>query len=345
MRERHWQRGAGACTIALILLIAIGFIVGSRSSSSSTPKHHQTAVAKVVSQPAATCWKVVYNSNTGYRVLSNGVPKQDQGNPQKTENFLLAAAKQDPRALQAEYNAWATATNHPAVGNYQTFVSGNCYSQAGQNAWNEVAVYYRMATVQQSTAPATGCNTSVTPGGQATCTVENITGNRSGISVQFVGSTETVWVMYRCGNPVTPAPPAQVVSTPPPASTAPPVKTPPTPGTTTTTQPCPAGQHPSPLNGVCIVPKDPSADPLNNPAVPPVVKGPGTTPAGQAPSAPATAPVDSPCGYATCPSSTTSTTQPDTTTTTTLPPTPTPASGSGTPPASGEVWFCTATVE
>lgn len=71
--------------------------------------------------------------------------------------------------------------------------------------------------------------------------------------------------------------------------------------TTTTTQPsptCPPGEHPSPLNGTCIVPKNPAAGPMQNPAVPPVVKGPGTTPPGASPG-PATPPCDTSTGY--CP--------------------------------------------
>jgi hypothetical protein len=323
---RKWIAALGA--LALICVVVIVAVVLWDGSSSNGSTQHKTASAKLVSTTsAAKCWTVRYNANQGYRVLSNGVPKQDQGNPQKTVNYLLGAAKQDPRALQAEYNAWATATNHPAVADYHVFVNGSCYSQDGQNAWNEVAVYYRTATVQNSTAPATGCNTSVTPGGQATCTVEAITGNRSGISVVFIGTTQTVWVMYRCGNPVTAAPPASTTTSPPPAIALPP------PATTTTVPTCPPGQHPSPLNGVCIAPKDPSQDPLNNPSVPPIVKGQGTTPANGDPG-PATQPVDTPCGFATCPSPTTTTTQPDTTTTTTQPPSQTPVSNQ--PPASGD---------
>lgn len=58
---------------------------------------------------------------------------------------------------------------------------------------------------------------------------------------------------------------------------------------------CSAGTHPSPLNGTCIVSKDPSAGPMNNPSVPDQVKGQGTTPVGGDPG-PATQPVDSPTG-------------------------------------------------
>ncbi len=117
-----------------------------------------------------------------------------------------------------------------------------------------------------------------------------------------------------CGNPQTSLPTpvgGKPVPTVPPTS-LPPVTTVPTPPTTTT-----------------LTPKDPSKDVLLNPAVPPAVKGSGTTPVGTSPG-PATPVYDTPCGLVSCPTPTTSPPPP----TPTAPPSTTPVTPN--PPASGD---------
>jgi len=344
MEARRWRGIWIVAFIAVIVFIVILAMVGQSNSSNaaSTP----TAAAKATPVSSSNCWTVVLNPNAGYRVLSAGVPSDKRATAATTLSYLLDNAKLDPRALLAMTDAYDQRNNIPQLpANYwHTWVTGNCYNAAGQAQWYLTSTNYQLASLQIAPAPAVGCNYSVTPGGNPTCKVETIGGNRSGISITFQNSA-TLYVMYRCGNPVIPGsapaaapPPSTTLPAPTPVLPAKPV-TPvkpvkpvtPTPTTTPTTAPCPTGQHPSPLNGTCIAPKDPSQDPLNNPNVPPIVKGPGTTPAGQAPTTPATPPVDSPTGCnGACTPSTTATTSPPASTVTTV--TSPPSSSGATQP-------------
>lgn len=324
MSERQ-RRSAVAVVIAAVAAVLVaGLLAVTFNSGTGNAANHPsptTTVPHSHGQPA-TCWKVQTDSGTSYRVLSNGVPPKDRSSAQATLDYELQQAHTYPQALQAIYNRWAALNNQPQVADWHTLVSGNCYNTTGQTLWFSTWADYNTATVQDATAPANGCNTSVGPNGQATCTVESITGDRSGISVTF-SNGQTIWIMYRCGNPVSAAP----ASAPTPQATPPAPSPSPTPSVG-----CPPGQHPSPYNGTCIESKDPAQDPLNNAAVSPIVKGPGTTPPGASPGPPQQ-PVDSPTGCpGTCPGPTTPTTAP-TVTPTTAAPTPTPVSTQ--PPSSG----------
>jgi hypothetical protein len=302
-KERSLARKVFASAIVICVLVALAVVVGvSRSSSGTKAAAQKVTVAKV----SSTCWVVHLDANVGAKMLSNGIPVSARGSAQKTESFLLNVAKQDPQELQALYNARAQVVNQPQlpVNFWQNWVTGNCYNAAGKNAWFLTATNYQLASVGIASAPAVGCNYYMSSSGP-TCQVETINGDRTGIAFTF-SNGQTIYVMYHCGNPVipggTPAPPLAPA--------------------------CPPGQFSSPVVGTtCIEAKNPTADPLVNVVVTPIVKGPGTTPPGGTPPPPKK-PIDSPTGcQGSCSGPTTTTTTPSTTTTA-----PPSSSGASQPP-------------
>jgi hypothetical protein len=207
MSSGSWLRGVIVSAIAIGVLFVAVLLAGadifpdnSSSNTSPAPIHGTGATA-------STCWPVKLDDNTGNRVLSAGVPKQYQSSAQGTVNYLLKVAHQDPRALQALWNTTPAGEKHP-VRDWHSLVdtTGKCYSELGQQVWRETATQLRLGKVHKSVAPSHGCNTYVTPRGNAGCVVESISGNRHGVKITF-SNGKSVWVMFRCGNPVTKAPP------------------------------------------------------------------------------------------------------------------------------------------
>jgi len=224
MGKRKWETIFGVGVAVAIVSLIVGLLVGT---SSGTKTAAVAATPKPSSTPAASCWTVKLDPNQGNRVLSSGVT----GTPDQVRTKLLNAAQHDPRVLQALYNVTSQGATKP-VTDWHSLVTpdGKCYNQQGQALWNKTGVLYTTANATKATAPATGCNTYVTPGGNASCKMETITGNRAGTKFDF-GNGKWVVVMYRCGNPVTPGkPPVQVPQTP---TTTPPTHQPgPTPSCT-----------------------------------------------------------------------------------------------------------------
>jgi len=209
-----WRRGTIASAVGIVILLVIALVAGinltkSDNSSASTPTA-RTASAPVsgTGSTASTCWPVKLDDNVGYRVLSAGVPAKYRKSANSTTNYLLKAARQDPRALMAFWNATPRGAKDP-VRDWHELVdnkTGTCYSVRGQSVWQELAAQLRLSQVRKSVAPRHGCNFYVKPGGNAGCVVEVIRGNRHGVKITFVGG-KSIWVMFRCSNPVTKAPP------------------------------------------------------------------------------------------------------------------------------------------
>ena len=312
MSGRVRKIGTVASAVAVVVLLVIGLLVGS-----SGQKNVSSQGKSGDQKPAASCWAVKLDPNQGNRVLSSGV----SGTPDQVRTKLLNAAQHDPRVLQALYNVTPQGSAKP-VTDWHSLVdgSGKCYSQQGQALWNKTGVLYATANATKSTAPATGCNTYVTPSGNASCKVETITGNRAGTKFDF-GNGKWVVVMYRCGNPVTPGKPPVPVSPKPPTSppTTPPTHQPspkctqpPAPGpgevynsTTCTwskppqsfncqqngswTQGCPPNQADQPVQSN---PGQPVGTTSGAPSSPPPPPQPGPTPTANSP-----APTPAPSGY------------------------------------------------
>lgn len=234
---------------------------------------------------AADCpnsWARKDSDKTGHRWFNGGVPS--------------IAAASTPEEARAAAHDWANAVRtDPAllagaarylldrqVDQGELFDSDGCATQTAVDLAAEMEAALALSQIRPEEAPASGHN-SGTDGQQVTGAANpGITGDRRAILIEAPNGTK-IWVMARCGNPVTVGPP------PVPHG---PTDEPTPPAPVTPDNPTP-GPNPEPPGGP--TPKDPSRDVLRNPGVPPQVQGPGTTPVGGDPG-PATPPVDTPTG-------------------------------------------------
>lgn len=155
-----------------------------------------------------------------------------------------------------------------------------CATNRADDLVTEIKVALAASLITPDQAPVDGRNSGTDPqtGEVYAYNFVGVDGDRKAIKV-VLPNGQTVWIMYRCGNPV--------VTTPPPVH-----------------QGCKEGCNPPPprdnckdhpTTPECLTPKDPSQDPMNNPDVPDQVKGPGTTPPNGNPG-PATQPHDTDTG-------------------------------------------------
>ncbi len=272
MDEQSFSRTGWAGAVMLLVFAVIAgllWVVGeANSGSAATPP--SSATPTTGQQGDDSCWVVKVDGNdAGNRVIATGL----SGSPEKVQASLLKAAKADPSALVALYNMSPLANKQTLT--ESDVASDGCYTAAGKQAWFALVAELNKPAVKtvNKTAPANGCNTFVV-NGKVIVKCERILGNRNATKIVW-GDGSVTWVLHRCGNPMTPGKPPHN----PPSSH----------------HKCPPGQVVSSDSHICIVPKDPSEDPMNNPDVPGQVKGPGTTPAGGNPG-PATNPTDSPTG-------------------------------------------------
>jgi hypothetical protein len=267
-------------------------------------KRKQSKDCAVAKSDCSKQFVIKHDDNTNHRVLSEGL----QGQSREAINQFIDYAGHDERALSY------IGDHTPGVGHTAPtdLRDGKCLSEDGQQMWYRIKGAWDSAKVEESAAPADGYNTGMTPNGAVQASHAGVTGNRHAVKVVFQNG-DTLWVMYRCGNIVTKKPLPERPTGP--TDNQPPPTTSTTVPTTTT-----------------LKPKDPSQDPMRNPAVPDKPKGPGTTPVGSDPGT-ATPVCDSPTGYCTTTqSTTTTTTQPSgssSSTTSTTEPTPHQDSGAG----------------
>jgi hypothetical protein len=93
MRERPGRRVVAILFVAILVVVTVGLLgswFGNNSKSSAAIPPPKGTVTHVATPKG--CWKVVLNSNEGFKVLSNGVPASARATGQTTLSFLLGNA-------------------------------------------------------------------------------------------------------------------------------------------------------------------------------------------------------------------------------------------------------------
>jgi len=304
-------------TIPLAAILVIGSVswlvghVGNEDNKSAEPPPTTMAVTSTTTGPTPTTmastttttlptcsdtWIIVRVKPTDdHRWFSEGLQSiknaKTMADARAAAQEWLTKVKSDPDLFAGGASTLLDRRVDPST---LVDATGKCASVTARALVGEVEATIAAAIITPEAAPASGYNSGRDASGQTVASATpGISGDRTAIKL-VLKNGKSVWIMARCGNPVVEAPPTHLPpgptdNTPPPSTTAPPSTSPPSTSPPSTQPPCVG------CNQTTLKKKDPTQDPLNNPQVPPIVKGPGSTPVGGDPGKP-TPPVDSPTG-------------------------------------------------
>jgi hypothetical protein len=245
---------------------------GSPPSTATTTVVAPATTAASTSAAPVTCttWKMTSSTPSNGNWVADGVPAIQQA---KTNKQARAAIQGWVNKIKGSPSMLAGASTYllHKQANPDELVSNGCASKQAVSLVNEVSVALALSDVSPAQAPADGYNSGTSNGAVVANSAPGISGNRKAVKVMAKDGT-TVWVMARCGNPVTKTPPP-VPTKPPTHTTTPPASTcTPTPGVES------CGKHasyaPKPTGGNVVTPPpggyiDRSGHPHTSSYVPP----------------------------------------------------------------------------
>lgn len=187
--------GAVMVTIAAIIA-GLLWVAGNNKGtvpSASTPS------ASASASPSGECWTVKFEqTSSSGRFVATGLTGKT---PQEDAAQLLEVASRDPLALKAYYEQ---IMNEQVE--LQSLYSGGCYTELGVMTYRALEAYF--ASSQFGWDKVTeGCNTFNYGDGNVTVKCGKITGNTKTLVVKGADGKKHQ-VLRRCGNGVTPTPPA-----------------------------------------------------------------------------------------------------------------------------------------
>ena len=227
-------------------------------------------------------WARVDSDKTGHRWFANGIPSIAEAvtpeQAQAAAHDWFSATKQDPVTLSGAVKYLIDRDVNQA----ELFDSNGCATQIAVDLVAEAESALALSLYKAEEAPSNGYNSGASDSNVTSSAKPGIRGDRRAVKI-VTPKGVTIWVMYRCGNPVTMRPHPKVPKGPtdenPPKVTpttrpVPPTTRPVTPTTwpvPPTTRPVPPTTRPVPPT-TRLTPKDPSKDINRNPAVPPQVR-------------------------------------------------------------------------
>lgn len=174
-------------------------------------------------------WLVVHADNENNRWFAGGIQEiRDAQTPEEAEeaaHIWLNQVRRDPELLAGAARYFVDREIDPA-----TLVDEECASTEAEQLVAEMELAIASARVTPSEAPADGYNSGVNDSNVVGASQPGITGDRAAILIELPDGTK-IWVMARCGNPVTEGPPPVppgITDEPPPTTTTVPPTTPPT---------------------------------------------------------------------------------------------------------------------
>jgi len=147
-------------------------------------------------------WVIEQADNTDHRWLANGVDAIDKADTdpkaQKAFEAWLHEVKKDPDLL-----AGAAAAIIDKEVNAEDLADSRCASDLAEQITAEIEIAVAMGEVKPSEAPTSGRNTGIDSAGNVvTAEGSGISGDRKAILI-ITKNGKKVWVLRRCGNPVT----------------------------------------------------------------------------------------------------------------------------------------------
>lgn len=238
----------GLVFAVLITLTGCGNVHLGKTDATATP----AATASPTSSATATCpttWPMVPADHRNFRWFADGIAEiraaKTSADARKAIGVWLDKVKADPSLLSGAAQSFMSKTVNPT-----TLVDKGCATQPAVNLTIELATDLGRSSVSVSQAPTNGYNSGVDNGRVVSATQPGISGDRKAVLVTTKDGKK-VWVMARCGNPVTTGKPnLPTGNTDQPKPTSTPTSTP----TPTSTTPKPGCKWPL-TNGRCLQPK------------------------------------------------------------------------------------------
>jgi hypothetical protein len=180
---------------SLLLVFFAIFMLGGASSigNAAGPTPDESASAD------NSCWKVVYDPNDPN---GNVDVKGVTGTPDEVRAKYMAFAKTEPAALTALWNMSPPGVKAPIADPATLVDSSGCMTKDAKVKWWTLSIAINEAKVEQSEAPADGCN-SLVVNNKVKVKCGAIGGDRTSTKITWTDGSVT-HVMHRCKNPVTP---------------------------------------------------------------------------------------------------------------------------------------------
>ena len=210
-----------------------------------------TPASTPVTAKCESTWARADSDKAGHRWFANGIPSIAEAitpeQAQAAAHDWFSASKVDPVTLSGA----AKYLIDRDVNQAELFDSNGCATQVAVDLVAEAEAALALSMFKAEEAPSNGYNSGATSASVVGSAKAGVSGDRRAVKVTTPKGV-VIWVMARCGNPVTVKPHRLVPKGP--TDEAPTTST-----TTSTTQPR-------------LTPKDPSKDINNNPNVPPEVR-------------------------------------------------------------------------
>lgn len=203
MDQRTWRNGLVTSVIGVIALLTVGLWPANTSSGAdedtATPPPTTTTVVEDENCPT---WATAEADHANNRWFANGIREireaETPDEAREAAHTWLDQVKRHPKLLSAAAKYFFDRDVDPA-----SLEEEGCATEEASVLVSEIELALGEAEIQPEAAPADGYNSGVDADGDVVAASHaGITGDRHAIKVILKDGT-TVWVMARCGNPVT----------------------------------------------------------------------------------------------------------------------------------------------
>lgn len=176
---------------------------GTSATTTVAPSTSNTPSTTLATCPGS--WAVVKSDNTNNRWFADGIASirnaKTEAEARKAAEEWLGKVKTDPVLLSGASTYMLKQQVDPAK-----LVNGSCMSSDAVTLTRSLELALADASIKVEAAPANGTNSGVAAGSVVIAPASGISGDRSAIKVTLKDGT-VVYIMARCGNPVTTSPP------------------------------------------------------------------------------------------------------------------------------------------
>ncbi|MEX0932248.1 MAG: hypothetical protein WDZ81_01410 [Candidatus Saccharimonadales bacterium] len=208
--------------IALLGIFLAASLVGAAGTQDTNPSPTTptpTTVTETVEEPAetepteaaCTSWQLAQaDHGENHRWFASGVESiRTASTPEEAREAAsewLMEVRQDPELLAAA----SQFVLNENVDSSTLFDGDGCATSTAEVLVAEIELTLAVSSITPEEAPTNGVNSGVDSDGNATvASITGISGDRKAIQITFPDGT-SIWILARCGNPVTEDPPSEV---------------------------------------------------------------------------------------------------------------------------------------
>jgi len=217
MTTREKKQGGLIISLALIVLIAVGYTLLPSNSDTANAQNEQESSSNVDGACKDKYVQAVSN-NENNRVIGDFSARYAEAT---ADSDNLSNAQRDLLIEESGKNAQVLAIWSHSFGLYEDpnkwdkLVKDGCLSEEGVTLHNqfEGMLSAKGMTFEEAEAPTNGHNSGVSDGQYGVATEQGVYGDRKAIKITFKDGS-VAYIMVRCGNPVFPSPPPGIPDVP-----------------------------------------------------------------------------------------------------------------------------------